>query len=64
MINPHDDDLERLLLARSPQFQALMDRSRESLKEGKGLSRDEFWKRVGSRGEKKRTRAAPRCKKK
>ncbi len=44
-----DDDLERLLLARSPQLKAILDQSRQSLKAGKGLSRDEFWKTVRSR---------------
>src|ERR1700758_3532079 len=33
-----DDDLERLLLGRSPRFQALLNRSRQSIEEGKGLS--------------------------
>ncbi len=41
-----DDDLERILLARSPRFQALLNKSRRSIKAGKGLSRDEFWKTV------------------
>ncbi len=44
-----DDDLEGLLLARSPRFQSLLARSRESINEGKGLSRDEFWKAVSKR---------------
>jgi prevent-host-death family protein len=50
-----DDDLERLLLARSLRFQALLDKSRQSIKEGKGLSEKEFWKQVAtrSRGRKK-----------
>ena len=41
-----EDDLERLLLARSPRFQALLAKSRRSLAKGKGLSRDEFWQAV------------------
>jgi prevent-host-death family protein len=49
-----DDDLERMLLARSPRFQAMLNKSRQSIKAGKGLSRDEFWKTVkqqhGKRG--------------
>ncbi len=50
LIAPEDDeDLERLLLARSPQFQAILNQSRQSIKEGKGLSRDEFWQTVKSR---------------
>lgn len=50
LIAPEDDeDLERLLLARSPHFQALLNKSRQSIKEGKGLSRGEFWKTVKRR---------------
>ena len=41
-----DDDLEGLLLARSPRFRSLLARSRESIKRGKGLSREDFWKAV------------------
>ncbi len=41
-----DDDLEALLLARSPRFRGLLDRSRQSILAGKGLSQDEFWKAV------------------
>ncbi len=41
-----DDDLEQMLLARSPKFQALLNKSRQSIKAGKGLSHDEFWKTV------------------
>ncbi len=41
-----DDDLEALLLARSPRFRGLIDRSRQSIREGKGLAQDEFWKAV------------------
>ena len=44
-----DDDLEMLLLARSPRFQALLDQSRASIKAGKGLSRKDFWKAVAQR---------------
>lgn len=44
-----DDDLEGLLLARSPRFQQLLARSRESIKRGEGLSRDDFWQEVGER---------------
>jgi prevent-host-death family protein len=44
-----DDDLERLVLARSPRFQALLDQSRQSIQAGKGLSRAEFWEAVRQR---------------
>jgi prevent-host-death family protein len=47
LLVPYDeDDLERLLLGRSPRFQALLNRSRKSLKEGKGLSEGTFWETV------------------
>ncbi len=41
-----DDDLERLLMARSPRFQAMLERSRQSIKAGSGLSQEEFWQTV------------------
>ncbi len=44
-----DDDLESLLLSRSPRFQKLLERSRASIKEGKGLSHDDFWRAVAER---------------
>lgn len=41
--------LERLLLGRSPEFQALLKQSRRSIDAGKGLARDDFWQRVDQR---------------
>ncbi|MBI1831620.1 MAG: type II toxin-antitoxin system Phd/YefM family antitoxin [Planctomycetes bacterium] len=49
----NDDDLERLLLSRSPRFQALLNRSRKSIQEGKGLSETAFWKAVRQRSRKR-----------
>ena len=47
LISPvDDDDLEQLVLSRSPRFQMLLNRSRKSIVEGKGLSREEFWQKV------------------
>jgi prevent-host-death family protein len=37
-----DDDLERLMLERSPRFQSLLNRSRQSIKNGQGLSEADF----------------------
>jgi len=54
-----DDDLERIMLGRSPRFQALLDRSRQSIKEGKGLSEKAFWDAVRRRA-RRRTSAAPK----
>lgn len=44
-----NDDLEGLLLARSPRFQALLERSRRSIQSGKGLTHKDFWKTVAQR---------------
>ena len=53
-----DDDLERLLLGRSPRFQALLNRSRQSIKEGKGLSEKAFWEAVRTRARERKAAAA------
>lgn len=58
LVAPVDkEDLERLVLARSPRFQALLKKSRRSIRAGKGLSRDEFWQAVDQRS---RERLAPK----
>ena len=44
-----DDDLERLILAHSRRFQHLLEKSRRSLKAGKGVSHDKLWKTVARR---------------
>lgn len=54
-----DDDLERLLLGRSPRFQGLLDRSRKSIEAGEGLSESAFWEAVDQRA-RERKPAAPR----
>lgn len=53
-----DDDLERLLLGRLPRFQAMLDRSRQSIKEGKGLSEKAFWEGVRKRAQQRKAAAA------
>jgi prevent-host-death family protein len=62
LVAPYDDDdLERLILGRSPRFQALLNRSRKSIKQGKGLSDVAFWKAVQKRAqERKSARTAGR----
>ncbi len=44
-----DDDLEGLLLARSKRFRGVLEKSRRSLRAGKGLAREGFWKKVARR---------------
>ena len=53
-----DDDLEHLMLGRSPRFRAVLDRSRESIKAGKGLSEDAFWDAVRKRAKERKASAA------
>jgi prevent-host-death family protein len=52
-LNP--DDLERLLLSPSRRFRALLNKSRRSIKEGRGLSEEAFWKAVGQRSQERQT---------
>ncbi len=50
LLAPYDDeDLENILIARSPRFQAVLNRSRQSIKAGKGLAEKDFWKAVAQR---------------
>ncbi len=44
-----DDDLESILIARSPRFQAMLNQSRQDILSGKGLTEDEFWEAVEKR---------------
>jgi prevent-host-death family protein len=65
LLVPYDDnDLERLLLGRSPRFQALLDRSRQSIKEGKGVPEKAFWEAVRKRAQERKSAPAkaPRTK--
>ena len=55
-----DDDLERLVLARSPRLQALLNRSRQSIQQGKGLSEKAFWEAVRKRATKPKDAAKDR----
>ena len=41
-----DDDLEGILLSRSPRFRRLLARSRASLARGEGQKHEEFWRSV------------------
>src|SRR6266446_10255301 len=41
-----EDELERLLLAHSPKFQALLDKSRRQIEETGGVPHEQFWREV------------------
>ncbi len=44
-----DDELERLILAHSPKFQALLDQSRAArIEETGGIPHEQFWHDVGA----------------
>ncbi|MBI1997736.1 MAG: type II toxin-antitoxin system Phd/YefM family antitoxin [Deltaproteobacteria bacterium] len=50
LLAPKDEeDLERLVLAHSRRFLALLEKSRRSIKAGRGVSHNEFWKTVALR---------------
>ena len=54
LVPKDEEDLERLILAHSRRFQALLEKSRRSIKAGKGVSHNEFWKTVAQRHKAKR----------
>ena len=57
LIAPKDeDDLESLVLARSPRFLARIERARRSIRQGKGLTESEFWAAVEERQRSTKTR--------
>src|SRR5437660_2864371 len=41
-----EDELERLVLAHSPKFQALLDKSRRQIDETGGIPHEQFWREV------------------
>src|SRR5262245_19370393 len=41
-----EDELERLVLAHSPKFQALLHKSRRQIEETGGIPHDVFWREV------------------
>src|SRR5260370_20595805 len=50
-----EDEIERLLMAYSPRLQAILAASRKQIREGDGLSHEEFWEEVeASRASKRR----------
>jgi hypothetical protein len=41
-----EDELERLILAHSPKFQALLDKSRRQIEDTGGIPHEQFWSEV------------------
>ena len=55
-----DDELERLLLAHSPKFQALLDKSRRQIEKTGGIPHDVFWREVEAESRPKAEKAKSR----
>ncbi len=43
LVPENDDDLEDILVTRSRRFQAMLEKSRKSVRAGKTVPHDEFW---------------------
>src|SRR5436190_22411380 len=52
-----DDELERLVLAHSPKFQALLDKSRQQIEETGGIPHDQFWSEVKTKSARSKGKA-------
>ncbi len=48
-----DDELERLVLAHSPRFQALREKSRRQIEETGGIPHEQFWREVKAESRKR-----------
>ena len=55
-----DEELERLVLAYSPKFQALLEKSRRQIEETGGIPHDEFWRQVEEESRTSGERAKPK----
>lgn len=44
-----DDELERILLAHSPKFQAMLDEAEQRIQETGGIKHEEFWRAIEER---------------
>ncbi|MCI0642244.1 MAG: type II toxin-antitoxin system Phd/YefM family antitoxin [Gemmataceae bacterium] len=55
-----EEEIERLLMAYSPRLRAILESSRQQIREGATLSHNEFWAEVqASRSRKRRARKKP-----
>jgi prevent-host-death family protein len=52
-----DDELERLILAHSPKFKALLDKSRRQIEKTGGIPHEQFWREVEADSRKKASNA-------
>ena len=61
-----EEELERLALAHSPKFRAIVQKSMQQIQAGKGLPHEEFWRQIEAENrvnsaKKKRARSSTRC---
>ncbi len=43
-----DEETERFLMANSPRLKAILDRSRQQIRDGGGIGHEEFWNDVAT----------------
>jgi prevent-host-death family protein len=41
-----EDEIERFLLVRSPKFRAILEKSRQQIRDGEWLSEEDFWREL------------------
>ena len=51
-----EDEVERVVLANSPRFQAILEVARQQIREGKGIPHDQFWAEVKSHAKRRTTK--------
>jgi prevent-host-death family protein len=56
----NEDDLERLVLAHSPKFQALLDKSRRRIEETGGIPHEQFWREMDAENRADSSKGKPR----
>jgi len=52
-----EEEIERLMMAYSPRLQAILDKSRNQIREGHGIPNDQFWAEVEAETAKKDRRS-------
>ncbi len=45
----NEEELERIILAYSPKFQGLLEKSRNQIQDRSGIPHKDFWKEVGGK---------------
>jgi prevent-host-death family protein len=41
-----EDEIERMVLAHSPKFQSILELAEEQIREGKGITHEDFWREI------------------